>query len=122
MSRELLFGEAGHKMPTERVPTPELGEGAVVIVRGMTGLERDAFQKSIISGRGRRSTVNMENITAKLVARCVINEDGSRSFTDSDEDIAKLGNLRGDVLNRIYDAAARLSGLSQADLEELGNE
>lgn len=104
--------------PIETVSVPELGAGAVVRVRGMTGAERDAFDASCITGRGRRRDFNMSNIRAKMVAYCCIDQDGKRLFTESDVD--KLGAIRADVLDRLFGVAQRLSGLRDEDVEELG--
>lgn len=119
IGRDLLLSDRAQKVPIERVPVPELGDGEVAIIRGMTGGERDAYQKSILNQRGKRSTVEFDDITAKLVARCLVNEDGTRVFQD--EEIPLVSRIRGDVLNRLYTVAQKLSGLTDEDIEELGN-
>lgn len=102
--------------PQDTVAVPELGGD--VIVRGMTGEERDAFEAGLIEGRGRKRDVNMKNMRAKLVAYCCIDEKGQRIF--SDDDAAKLGKTRADVLNRLFTVAQKLSGISEDDADELG--
>lgn len=113
----------GLKPTIDPIPVPELGAGRVVYVRGMSGAERDDYQKSILILGKRRATVNYEYLTAKVVARCVVvgEADPTRVFSDSDEDLAAINAIRGDVLERIADVARRKSGLTEQDLEELGN-
>lgn len=100
---------------TEEVPVPEWGGS--VLVRGMTGAERDAFEASIVEMHGKNSQVNMANVRAKLAARTIVDEAGERLFTE--KDIEALGKKNATALQRIFEVAQRLSGIGQADIEEL---
>jgi len=89
-----------------------------VLVRGMTGRERDAFEVSLMQpGRGGRKVLDPANVRAKLVARCVVDDDGGRLFTDAD--VAELGGKSAAAVDRVYAVAARLSGMGADDQEEL---
>lgn len=111
----LLKAASPANLPREQVDVPELG--GFVIVQGMTGAQRDAWEKSLVVGRGQRRDVNTENIRARLAVKCLINEDGSRIFDDGDA--KALGDLRADVLQRIFTVAQKLSGVSDGDIDEL---
>lgn len=102
--------------PSEVVALPQLGID--VTVRGMTGVERDAFEASCFEGRGKKRDFNMKNLRAKLVAYCCIDEQGARVFTDADA--IALGNVRADVIDRLFGVAQRLSGMKDEDVDELG--
>ncbi|HYE85655.1 MAG TPA: hypothetical protein VEA16_04840 [Vicinamibacterales bacterium] len=118
LSRETLLAAAtAAQLPTERVEVPELGGS--VIVRGMSGRERDSWEKSLIIGRGKNIRANTDNVRAKLVTRCLVDEQGTRLLRDEDAEV--VGNLRADVISRLYDVAQRLNGVSDADIEELKN-
>ena len=85
-----------------------------VLIRGMTGKERDAFEVSLMTpGRGGRREVNAVNVRAKLVARCAVDDDGNRLLTDADA--AVLGDKSAAAIDRMYAVAARLSGMSEGD-------
>lgn len=117
LDRAALLGAAEKSsLPTERVSVPELGGD--VIIRGMSGLERDAWETSLITGAGKKQKVNTQNIRAKLVTRTLCDENGQRILQDGDEAI--LGRLRVDVLTKLYEVAQRLSGVSDEDVDELG--
>lgn len=117
LSKQILLGAT--KPPQEIVRVSELGDpDGHVIVRGMTGSERDAFEVSLMEGRGRKREVNLKNLRAKLIAFCCVDENGNRLF--SNDDVEALGNVRADVMSRIYNVAQRLSGISDEDAEELG--
>jgi hypothetical protein len=109
----------GSKPLTEAVPLPELGDGIEQTVRGMTGSERDAFEASLMEGRGKRRQVSMKNVRAKLVAFCCIEPDGQHTFTEAD--VEQLGGVRGDLVDRLFTVAQRLSGMSKEDVDELGS-
>lgn len=92
--------------------------GGDVLVRGMTGIERDAFEASCFEGRGKKRDFNMRNLRAKLVAYCCIDEQGHRLFSDAD--VLALGEVRADVIDRLFGVAQRLSGMRDEDVDELG--
>ncbi len=100
---------------TERVAVPEWGGS--VLVKGLTGEERDAFEETIIQTRGKSQKVNMKNARAKLVVRSVVNEKGNHIFAD--EDVNALGKKSAAALEKVFEVAQRLSGLTKEDVEEL---
>lgn len=102
-------------LPTEQVHVPEWGGD--VLVRALTGAERDRFEQSIVEQRGKNTRMNLQNIRAKLVALTVVDEQGNRIFKD--EDVKWLGNKSAAALDRIFEVAQRLSGLRDEDVEEL---
>jgi len=102
-------------LPTEDVPVPEWG--GTVRVRALTGAERDAFEQSIVEQRGRSTRMNLQNLRAKLVALTVVDEEGNRIFSDSDAKL--LGKKSALALNRVFEVAQKLSGLTSEDVEEL---
>lgn len=118
---DLLTREAiltADDLQVEVVEVPEWG--GTVRVRGLTGAERDAFEASVIdlASNGRRAPVmNLVNLRAKLAARCIVDEQGIRLFSDAD--IAALGQKSAHALQRVFEAAQRLSGLTKEDVEEL---
>ena len=102
-------------LPTERVSVPEWsGE---CLVRALTGAERDAFEQSIVEQRGKSTRMNLSNLRAKLVALTVVDEEGNRIFSDSDAKL--LGKKSALALNRVFEVAQKLSGLTSEDVEEL---
>lgn len=102
-------------LQAEDVAVPEWG--GTVRVRGLTGAERDAFEAAIVEQRGRRTELNLQNVRARLVALSVIDENGERVFSDGD--VRELGRKSGTALQRVFEVAQRLAGLSQRDVEEL---
>jgi hypothetical protein len=109
-------------LPTEVVTVSEWG--GEVLVRGLNGTQRDEFEASTITMRGpmgkQQAVPDTANIRAKLVARCIIDEDGEPMFTQSD--VHALGQKSSAALDRIFEVASRLSGISKDDLEELGKD
>lgn len=116
----LLAAAAGRNLPRERVDCPELGAGEYVWVRGMTGRERDEFERSNYKLRRGKLEIDMDkigNARARLAVRCLVDDNGTRLFENDDADA--LGGLRADTLSRIYEAAQRLSNVTDEDLNEL---
>jgi len=102
-------------LPTEDIEVEEWG--GAVRVRALTGAERDAFEQSIVEQRGKSTRMNLRNIRAKLVALTVVDADGKRLFSDKDAEL--LGKKSAAALDRVFEVAQRLSGLSPEDMEEL---
>ena len=100
---------------TEEVEVPEWG--GAVLVKGLTGKERDAFEAGAIQQKGRKIKVDMANLRARLVALAVVDEEGKRLFQPGD--IEALGRKSAAALDRVFAVAQRLSGIGDNDLEEL---
>lgn len=95
----------------------EVGEwGGVVRVRGLTGAQRDAYEASIVKQVNGKPRMDMENMRAKLVALCIVDEAGNPLFTQAD--VEKLGQKSGAALQRVFEVAQRLSGLAPEAVEE----
>ena len=115
---------------TEDVEVPEWG--GTVRVRGMSGVERDAFEASLIvqpeeqaNGKRKRrrqqaTKTSMANVRAKLCAWCIIDENGAKLFSDAD--VVALGAKSAAALDRIYAVASELSGITDEDVEEIAEE
>jgi hypothetical protein len=113
LSADAILGTDDVKF--EDVDIPEWG--GTVRVRSLTGTDRDAFEASNREFRGGELVFNPENQRAKLVARSLINpETGERLFTDLQ--IGQLGLKNAAVLDRLYEVAARLSGLAASSDED----
>jgi hypothetical protein len=118
MAKKLLSREAilaANDLPTEDVEVPEWG--GAVRVRTLTGAQRDAFEAEIVTTNGRKVERNTYNIRAKLVAASVVGEDGKLLFSRTD--VEALGAKSAAALDRVFDAASRLSGISDEDVQEL---
>lgn len=94
--------------------------GGHVFVKGMSGLERDTFEASIVQQRGKDAKVNMVNIRAKLAAQTICDEEGVRIFTE--KDVHALGKKSANALQRVFDVAQKLSGITGDDVDELAAE
>ncbi len=105
----------------EVVPVPEWGGD--VMVRGLDGAARDQYEAEfLLFGEiqaGERPTYELDllNARARLVALSVVDENDQRLF--SDEEVVILGKKSAQALDRVYEVAQRLSGLSKKDVEEL---
>lgn len=102
-------------LAVEDVEVPEWG--GTVRVRTMTGAERDVFEQSVITRRGKKVDVIMRDMRAKLVALCLIDDEGEILFSESD--VRALSNKSALALNRVFEVAQRLNGLTETDIEEL---
>jgi hypothetical protein len=113
LSREDIL--AASDIDTKEVSVPEWG--GKVMVKGLNGTQRNAFEASMVKGQGKNASVNMQNATAKLVALTIVDNEGNHVFSQSD--VEALGAKSGRALNRVYEKAAELSGLSDSDMEEM---
>jgi len=102
----------------EKVEVPEWG--GEIFVKGMTGSERDSFEAGLITNPGKDSKVNFSNLRAKLCALTICDENGKRLFSESD--VRDLSKKSATALQRVFTVAQKLSGLTQADIEELTEE
>jgi hypothetical protein len=113
LSRDAILAADDIEYDTLEVPQ----WGGTVRVRALTGTERDAYEASMSQQRGKNYVRNLANIRAKLVVKCVVDDDGVRIFTD--QDAPALGKKSAAALDLIFEVAAKLSRLSEEDVDEL---
>ena len=99
-------------LKTQDVAVPEWG--GTVILRELRGRERDAFEEGSLD---KQRNVSMKNMRARLVALSAVDEEGERLFTAKDAEA--LGAKSATALNRCFEVACRLSGITEADVETL---
>lgn len=103
-------------LQTEDVPVPEWG--GEVRIRMLTGEERDAFEASMVELKKDGSAkANRENVRARLLVLCIVNENGEQMFNRAD--IKLLGRKSAAALERVAVAAQKLNAITDSDIEEL---
>lgn len=100
----------------EKVPVPEWG--GYVYVKGLTGAQRDRFEESQtrVDKKGNR-LLKFENFRARLCALCICNSKGEPLFKPGD--VADLAKKSSAALQRVFNKATELSGMSEDDIEDL---
>jgi len=103
----------------EDVEVPEWG--GLVRVRGLKGVERDEFESSIVVTNPDGTTrVESKAMRARLCSLTIIDERGVRLFMA--EDLLALGQKSAAALERVFDVAMRLAGMSKDEVEKLGKD
>ena len=100
------------------VEVPEWG--GEVMIRTMTGQERDAFEDYVVTfeqDRKKKGGARL-NLRAELLSRCIVDGDGNLLFTEP-ADIVALGGKSGKALDRCFKVAQELSRFTDKDLDEL---
>jgi len=119
LSKETIAGAKDLTFKDVKVPE---WDGSVR-VRVLTAKEEDDYEESIItmeeSEGVRHITPNLTNAKAKLIARCLVDENGDPIFATVAEGEKVLGGKSASAINRIYRVAVKLNGLSKQDIEEL---
>lgn len=97
------------------------GEVVQVKIRELTGSERDNYEAGMLTIKAKGRTVdrslNLQNARARLCAFVMIDDKGDRLYRDNE--IHLLGKLPAAGLDTIYDAATRLSGITEDEKEQL---
>lgn len=119
LGRDAILKASALKTEEVRVPEwmdPDSGAD-VVLVRELRGRERDEWEASLAVQRGKQMVPDVANMRAKLVALSIVGDDGEPVFTR--QDVNALGELSAAALDRVFEAAAKLSGLNPDSLEEM---
>lgn len=112
LSRDDIINVSDRK--TVEVEVPEWGGS--VMVRSLTGRERDNFEASNLNKNGGKP--DFANFRAKFVALCVVDESGKRLFATRAE-IDMLGNKSAAALDRVFTEAQKLNAVSEKDVEDM---
>jgi hypothetical protein len=111
LNREAIL--SAQDVKDETIDVPEWG--GKVRVRAMTADARDAMEQAAFMAA--RDKQPLAGVRARIVARCVIDEQGKLLFSDAD--IEALGNKSAAALDRIYDVVLRMNAMRQSDVEDL---
>ena len=107
---------AADDLPRELVNVPEWNGD--VYVKALTAKERDDYEAGFVVQKGGAvKSIDLANVRARLVAMTIVDESGIRMFNDME--VFDLGRKSATALNRVYEVAKRLSGISQSDEEEM---
>jgi hypothetical protein len=107
----------------ENVEVPEWrradGSPFVVRLRGLTGAERDSWEGTVtyFDSQGRQK-VNTTDMRARLIVRSAVDGDGKRLF-GGDAVARQLSKKSAAGLQRLFEVAQRLSGLTREDIDEM---
>lgn len=99
----------------EDVSCPEWGGD--VRIRSLNGTERDAFEEATVQQRGKDQKLNLKNVRARLVVACAVDAEDRQLF--SLDDIRALGRKNAKALDRCFEVAQKLCGMSDEDVQEL---
>jgi len=106
----------------EPVECPEI-ESGVVYVRGVTAAQKGRYEKALYTlGRDGKPKIvdrELERVRLRLCVMTICDENGTLLFNETDEDMAAIGEMPASVIDRIFDVAQRLSGMTDEDVDEL---
>lgn len=104
---------ASEDLNHEDVEVPEWGGS--VRVTAMSGSARDAFEDTLVKRVGDKVEQDLGNYRAKVCAACMVDESGTRMF--SAKEVRALGDKSAIALERVFDVADRLNGLTRGSVE-----
>jgi len=87
-----------------------------IYLKPLTSAARDAFEASVVGAEGKR---NLDNLRARLVAGCWVDDQGKPIGTAK-----QIGEMRADAVGAIFDKVRELNGMDAdvAAVEEAGND
>lgn len=112
LDREAIL--AADDLKIEPVDVPEWG--GRVFVRSLSGIQRDALDGDGLR-RKKAGQSDWEHFRGRYAAACVCDEEGAALFTLSD--VEALSAKSASALDRIYEKADELNGISASAMEEL---
>lgn len=98
-------------LDVKEVEVPEWG--GTVLIKPLSGRERDAYEQSNLKQTSKGSRLNLENARARLVSLCVVDEQGNKLFTK--DDVKQLGKKSAAALDRVVEVARDASGLGDSE-------
>jgi hypothetical protein len=110
-----LSGQDFRKVRKPKTIDVEIPEwGGFVTVQEMSAAQRDEFDEFVLT---MRESNKVQGLRTKVVSICVVDEEGKRVFTELD--VPDLQKQSAKVIGKVADAAMKLSGLSDEDVEDM---
>ena len=113
----MTLGRSELLAPAERMFQPVNTPVGAVRLRSVTERERSQFEADTLDKTGKLSKRGMMTVKPRLIVMCVVDEKGEPLFTSADVD--RLLDMDSVTCNLISDAAQKLAGITESDLEEL---
>lgn len=88
-----------------------------VRIRSLNEAERSEFETDCVTEDLGADRVRLQDAKRRLIVACVVDKQGNPILND--DDVADLGQVDGAVIGQIYNAARKLCGFSEADIESL---
>jgi hypothetical protein len=112
-SREALL-----KLCERRYSTVDIPERNISIrIQSLSEAEKSQYETCLIAKNGRGiMRERLQDATRRLIALCVVDEEGKRIFSDSD--LSAIANLDSYISSRIYDACQEHCGFNKGDIDE----
>ncbi len=122
LSREQILAQKG-KLLVRDVPVPEWG--GTVRIRELTSKERVQVEMSMVrqskgSGGAQANLDSYPMLRGRVLARTIVNDALRPLFTEAD--IADLTELAAGPIERLFEIACAMSGLSQQDVDTMVGE
>lgn len=108
LSKSAILSADDKKMVEHEVPE----WGGSVMIRVMSGTERDRFESEFVGGNK-----SVEMVRAKLVAKCLCDEGGNRLF--SEQEVPQLGEKSAAVLDRLFSLCMKHNRFTKSDVEDM---
>ena len=111
LSRENLL-----KIPPKRVEVVDVPElGGKVRVQAMTALQRGRYEAAMVNSKGGPDKNRIAHARAIIIVETVVDEQGNKLLTPGD--VKALDNQDGWAMDRIFEAAKRISGMDDEEAE-----
>ena len=106
---------ASDDLPRESMECPEWGQ--TLHVRTLTGAGRDEFENTVQSASKGKDGLDLRGLKIKLVLLTLCDDDGELLFDATDALV--LNSKSSKVIDRIFQVAQKLNGLTADDVDEM---
>lgn len=93
--------------------------GGSVRLQELSASDRDMWENEsfVLNADGTGAKFNPKHARARLVVRCLVDDQGRRLFMD--DEVAAIGSLSAATVQRLFNAARKLNAISDEDISEL---
>ena len=102
----------------ESVSVPEIAEDAVVNVKQFSAADRGKLEVLGTRYREKKAFEDVPKVRLMTCALAMCDDSGNCLFQPTEPDMAEIAKMPAAVLDRIFEAAAKLNGLEKKSSEE----
>ena len=95
--------------------------GETFYIRVISGADRDTFEASLLTKKGKKEVVSLVDVRGKLLAYCLSDAEGNQ-VCQFEKQATEISSLPISILEPLFEVAKEVNKIGKEDIDELKND